>query len=262
MKTYIFAAVMSVTIGFGAIVWARDTGDLIASEARSGVNDLVSELAAKDKALAEKDKAIAKLEAAFEQINDEFRKKVDELKAVTRSDALDKALAEKEKALEQRDTALQARDEALAQRDEAQKKYDEYLLESNAKIRAQEATLAEKQDSLDKLQRVIQVKDTKIARLQSELDGARASTRKERFTLTYNLGCIYMAAKQYGKAEKEFLKALDINPDDSSVHYNLGILYDDNLKDAKKARKHYERFLELDPTNKDAQNVIQWIKEL
>jgi tetratricopeptide (TPR) repeat protein len=262
MKTFIFITIMSVTIGIGAVVWGQDTSDLVANEVQGGVKELLAGIAARDKALAEKDKSIAKLEAAFEEINRAFKQKVKELKSVTRSDALDTALADKQKALEQRDSALKARDAALQQRDETQKKYDEYLLESTERTRKLQEELADKDDSLKKLQNAVGIKDSEIARLTSELDAARVSTSKERFALAYNLGCIYKAAKQYRKAEREFIKALDINPDDSSVHYNLGILYDDNLDESKKARKHYERFLELAPNDPDAPNVAQWIKEL
>ena len=88
------------------------------------------------------------------------------------------------------------------------------------------------------------------------------STRKERLILAYNTGCIYKAGRQYDKAESEFLKALELDPDDPGVHYNLGILYDDSLGDAKKAKYHYKRFLALSPNDKDAPNVVEWMNAL
>jgi len=253
---------MSVAICFGSVAVAQDTAKLVAQEARGGITDLLDEIALRDKELAEKDAAILKLETAFEKMNERLSNKVKELKSVTRTDALDKALEAQKTALAQRDEALKARDDALEQRDEAQKKYDDTVLATNEKVRVLEETLKEKQDSLDKVQSAIEFKDAEIDGLQAQLDDALASSQKERLALVYNLGCIYKAAKQYKKAETEFLKALELSPDDSSVHYNLGILYDDNLHDAKKARKHYKRFLELAPNDKDAANVVQWMKEL
>jgi tetratricopeptide (TPR) repeat protein len=253
MKTLIpfVSVVMCLMSGIPGIVVAEDVDELAAGESRGGVTEFLSEIEARDKTIAEKDKAIAELKAAFEEISTAFRKKVSEMEP---SDAV---------ALEtQRDDALKARDEALAQRDEAFKVRDEAALSSSAKIRELEELLAEKQDSLGKLQQAIGVKDAEIARLETELSSAQDATRKEKLTLAYNIGCIYKAGRQYARAEQEFLKALALAPDDPGVHYNLGILYDDNLGDANKARHHYKRFLDLAPTDKDAPNVVEWLSAL
>jgi hypothetical protein len=46
------------------------------------------------------------------------------------------------------------------------------------------------------------------------------------------------------------------------VHYNLGVLYETDLKQPSKARPHYERFLELAPGDPDAVTVRAWLKAL
>jgi len=262
MKTYIITSILSVATIFGCVAFAQDADELLQVEARGGVTDLLDEIAARDKTIADREQAIVKLEAAFEEINEAFSKKVAEVKSITSSDALDSALDAKKKSLDQRDAALSARDEALAKRDEVQKEFDELTLSSSDKIRILEESLGEKQDSLDKVQKAIEFKDSEIARLQVQVEEAQESTHKEKLALTYNLGCIYKASQKYSKAETAFLKALEISPDDSSVHYNLGILYDDNLDKDDKARYHYERFIELDPSDSDVPNVRKWIKEL
>ena len=66
----------------------------------------------------------------------------------------------------------------------------------------------------------------------------------------------------YKKAEEEYLAALAIDPNDAGVHYNLAILYDDNFKDRKKAKIHYERFLELAPDDADVPKVREWLSSL
>ncbi len=262
MKTNICVLIMSVATVFGCVAYAQDADGLLALEMKGGVTDLLDEIESRDKIIADRDAAIVKLEAAFEEINEAFSKKVAELQSVTRSDALDASLESKDKALGQRDVALTARDDALAKRDEAQKKYDDILLSSNEKIRVLEDGLTEKQDSIIKMQNAISFKDSEIARLQVQVDKSQVSTQKERLALTYNLGCIYKAAQKYEKAEGAFLKALEINPNDSSVHFNLGILYDDNLGDDEKAKYHYERFVELSPNDSDVPKVQEWMKEL
>ncbi len=98
--------------------------------------------------------------------------------------------------------------------------------------------------------------------LRAELEQAIATTRRDRVTLAYNLGCVYKVNRQYDRAEREFLRALQFAPDDAASHFNLGILYDDHLEDRAKARKHYERFLELAPDDPDVPRVIQWLKLL
>lgn len=88
------------------------------------------------------------------------------------------------------------------------------------------------------------------------------ASRKERLTMLYNQGCVYRAVKDFKRAEESFLAALGINPNDAGVHYNLAILYDDNLNQKKKARSHYERFLALAPDDPDAAKVREWLAAL
>ncbi len=78
----------------------------------------------------------------------------------------------------------------------------------------------------------------------------------------YNMGCVYKASRQYQRAESEFLKALAIDPNDASTHYNLGILYDDDLEQKDKARHHYQRFLALSPDDRDVASVQEWLAAL
>ena len=112
----------------------------------------------------------------------------------------------------------------------------------------------------------LQKKQLELVRAKEEIERLKGlvtkmleASRSERQKLCYNLGCVYRAAKEYKKAEVEYIKALDLNPNDPAVHFNLAVLYDDDLKDAKKARKHYEKFLELAPDDKDAQLVREWL---
>ena len=255
-STYILGVLSVVVVSMLA-------GTAVAQDGGSqSVSELLDEIAERDRMLGEKDKALAELKTAFEDISEAFRQKATTLTESESQEAIKAAIAAKDEAWAQRDEALKARDEALAQRDEAQKARDDASLDTAEKIRMLEEKLAEKQDSLDKVQRAIAIKDGEITDLQMALASASESTRKEKLTLAYNIGCIYKAGRQYSKAEAEFLKALKYAPDDPGVHYNLGVLYDDNLGDSKKARHHYQRFLSLAPNDTDAPKVIQWLSEL
>lgn len=98
-----------------------------------------------------------------------------------------------------------------------------------------------------------------IFQLKQLLRAQEERHRKELLFAHYNMGCVYKASRQYDRAEAEFLKALEIEPDDASVHFNLGILYDDDLGKKDKARTHYNRFIELAPNDKDVQQVQEWL---
>lgn len=101
-----------------------------------------------------------------------------------------------------------------------------------------------------------------VARLQEALKDLEEARLEESFLTHYNMGCVYKATRQYRRAEAEFLKGLSINPDDPGIHYNLGILYDDDLNEKDLARKHYERYLELAPYDRDAPKVQEWLSAL
>jgi tetratricopeptide (TPR) repeat protein len=101
-----------------------------------------------------------------------------------------------------------------------------------------------------------------IARLQEIVKRIVEASRREKADMHYNVACIFRSAGQYISSEQEFLKALAIAPDDPDIHYNLGILYEENLKNPKKARGHYERYIELAPSEKEAAKVRQWLTEM
>ncbi len=109
-----------------------------------------------------------------------------------------------------------------------------------------------------------------------------------------NLGLIYFHAKQYSKAQKEFDKALALNPnnavshnhigiiqrkngkfkealksyqlairsnpDYANAHLNIGILYDIYLADLAKALEHYKHYQKI-TGNKD-KKVSKWIIDI
>lgn len=101
-----------------------------------------------------------------------------------------------------------------------------------------------------------------IVRLRQALVAQEVRHQAELQRSYYNMGCVYKAARQFDRAEAEFLRALAIRPDDAGVHYNLGILYDDDLHRKDKARYHYQKFLELAPDDKDAALVQEWLTAL
>lgn len=82
------------------------------------------------------------------------------------------------------------------------------------------------------------------------------------FTSTAAAGLRLAQQGKYREAEKMFLKALSENPADATIHFNLGLLYDQGLNSPAKALLHYKRYLELQPNAADAGQVRAWVLEL
>jgi tetratricopeptide (TPR) repeat protein len=115
---------------------------------------------------------------------------------------------------------------------------------------------------LQKKEAQLQSAINEVARLRSWIEKIKTSSQSEKSIMHYNMGCMYKLYKQYSKAEQEFLKALAISPEDPNIHYNLGILYDDDLENKEAAATHYGRFLELSANEQDRAKVQEWLSAL
>ena len=104
--------------------------------------------------------------------------------------------------------------------------------------------------------------NVEIDRLKQVVAGLWDRLKREQRNSHYNMGYVYKVCRQYERAEQEFIKALELDPTDPGLHYNLGILYDDDLKNRTKARHHYEMFLELAPNDTDVPQVTEWLMAL
>lgn len=81
---------------------------------------------------------------------------------------------------------------------------------------------------------------------------------KQTALMHYNLGVFYTENKQYSRAVAEFEKAIELNPDDPYVHYNLGYIYAEYLVNRSKAIECFRHFLRLAKSNdKD----VDWVKK-
>lgn len=117
-------------------------------------------------------------------------------------------------------------------------------------------------EALEAREQELEEAQAEIAKLKDVIRRIWEANRREQRNMHYNMGCVFKACKYFDKAEEAFLKALELDEDDPYIHYNLAILYDDDLKDSKKARWHYEKFLELAPDDKDAAKVYEWLSSL
>ncbi len=115
--------------------------------------------------------------------------------------------------------------------------------------------LERREHRLEKAERVAEVLER--ARVEVMQAGDR-----EKLNMHYNMAAVYAREGKFAEAEREYLQALRIDPTDADVHYNLGILYDDELKQPEKATVHYRRYLQLTPHGPDADRVRNWLMKL
>ncbi|PKP56543.1 MAG: hypothetical protein CVT88_10080, partial [Candidatus Altiarchaeales archaeon HGW-Altiarchaeales-1] len=70
-----------------------------------------------------------------------------------------------------------------------------------------------------------------------------------------NLGLLLQNLKRYKEAEKEYREAIRINPNLAGAHYNLGRLLQ-NLKRYEEAEKEYKEAIRINPNLADAHNNL------
>jgi len=75
----------------------------------------------------------------------------------------------------------------------------------------------------------------------------------------YNLALTLKASNSPQDAATELERLLSLHPDEARAHLTLGNLYADQLRDIQRARKHYNRVLQLDPRNPQAQAIRYWL---
>jgi len=122
-------------------------------------------------------------------------------------------------------------------------------------LRAMKAELEKREHRLIKAERVAEVLENARNEVLHESD-------REKLDMHYNMAAVYAREGKFKEAEQQYLHALRLNPTDADVHYNLGILYDDELKSPEKAVVHYRRYLKLSPHGPDADQVRNWLMRL
>lgn len=75
----------------------------------------------------------------------------------------------------------------------------------------------------------------------------------------YNFGLTLKAADYTRDAVAELEKLLAMHPDEARGHLTLGNIYAEQLRDIPKARRHYNKVLQLDPANPQAQAIRYWL---
>ncbi len=178
-----------------------------------------------------------------------------------------------------REKAESALAEALAREDEYQELLERLVpqiaeLEKQVTALVQErleltSRLRERDEDLQALKVELERREhrlSKAERVAEVLEKARVEVMQagdhEKRNMHYNMAAVYAREGKFADAEREYLQALRIDPADADVHYNLGILYDDEMKLPEKAALHYRRYLQLSPHGPDADRVRNWLMKL
>jgi LysM repeat protein len=74
------------------------------------------------------------------------------------------------------------------------------------------------------------------------------------------LGSSRVKAMDYEGAVEAFEESLEVNPHSAAAHYELGCLFEANIKDPAAAIYHYQQYLKYDPTAENAQIISQNIE--
>jgi len=80
--------------------------------------------------------------------------------------------------------------------------------------------------------------------------------------LHYNLAVEYLKTYNYSLAEEEFKRVIALNPKDKDAYYNLGVLYESYIIDKKQAIICYTQYLRLASRADDRNKVKAWIKQI
>lgn len=77
----------------------------------------------------------------------------------------------------------------------------------------------------------------------------------------FNLGNLYNASNKLDLAKTNYIQALQIRPNFAEAHYNLGLIYA-KLGDNPQAITHLEKFLQLSPNARNAETIRAYIEKL
>lgn len=131
--------------------------------------------------------------------------------------------------------------------------------EAVTRIRAKEVDALEAALEKERRRAALAVKAfEKIEDARSDIELSAAEKRDHH----YNMAIVFAKEGKFDEAETEYKSALQFDPGDADIHYNLGILYDDDLKQPEKAAIHYRRYLKLRPEAPDADQVSEWLMRI
>ncbi len=220
-------------------------------------SDLFQSIQRENESLKQK---VVELEAARRRLQQE---RDDALARVSNLERSEKAAQEK---IKENEAAVRGLKETVARLAEQIPEFQKKIAGLEETIAGKDAELAARQQAISGLMAELSERDRRIEKAERTarvLEKAREKVQQmganELRDMHYNMAAVYARDGRFREAEQSYLKALRIDPADSDVHFNLGILYDDHLNNKRRAAMHYRRYLQLRPSGADSDRVRQWL---
>jgi len=183
--------------------------------------------------------------------------------------------------LEQKDSVIAELEGVTTLREGDKRKL--YLLVKH--IRKMEDEIESLEKTIDKKDSTIYEEERRVKELEKEVARERAKFQKvkklaalfdrvdqerkiqmlpdtEKRAFFRKSGDSYFSKGQFNLAERDYLKALELDPASADIHYNLAVLYDEELENKSRAISHYTAYVELRPAADDVEEVKLWLREL
>jgi len=100
------------------------------------------------------------------------------------------------------------------------------------------------------------ISDLQRAGEKGKLSASDAGLMADMF---YNLGVLLTRNGEYKHAVECFNRAIALRPEDADCHYNLAVVYDEQLHNDVMALKHYHEYLRLEPNTPELLKIRKWI---
>lgn len=151
-------------------------------------------------------------------------------------------------------------EDKLKQSDAQQSQIKQLLEEEAASHKQQDAALRQE---IARLEGELKQASQKMDDLQRSTEVLRESSLvRETAGMHYNLGNHFVETKRYDMAIREYLRTIELLPNDADAHYNLALVYDIYMNDYQAAINHYSRFIELKPGSENKNSIMSRINDL
>ena len=200
---------------------------------------------------------ISKLEGSEAKLikeRDEFKLAYEKARKDTTIKELKNEIANLGKVKSNLESNLKNKDKEIEQLQAQRTKLEGTKEQLSGQVKEQKKTIAEAQKKNKALEREVK----NIPKKFSEIARQNKMLIRETSEMHYNLGVFYTKNKEYSRAIAEFEKVVEITPDDSYAHFNLGYIYAEYLVNRKKAIEHFRHYLRL---AKSDDKDIDWVKK-
>jgi DNA repair exonuclease SbcCD ATPase subunit len=130
---------------------------------------------------------------------------------------------------------------------------------SKKQVKAYQKELKDLQKSLEKTEASMAAYTEQKEQLRQKILNFQNELKMKQLKFHFGSAIQFEAEGLYKEALREYLLCLEIDPEDSDTHYNLGILYDDKLHMNQKAADEYRLYLQYCPKGEDVSHVKDWI---